>query len=111
MDFKTQLARWWTAEFGPGAALELADLNRAMEGLSAHQRIERAVELLPGNHVLTSSFGAQSAVMLHLVNAVIPGVPVVLLDTGYLFPETYSFINELTAPLKPNPTALPPHPS
>ncbi len=102
MDFKTQLARWWTAEFGPGAALELADLNRAMEGLSAHQRIEHALELLPGNHVLTSSFGAQSAVMLHLVNTVIPGVPVVLLDTGYLFPETYSFIDVLTERLKLN---------
>jgi phosphoadenosine phosphosulfate reductase len=52
--------------------------------------------------VLTSSFGAQSAVMLHLVNSVRPGVPVVLLDTGYLFPETYAFIDELTERLKLN---------
>jgi phosphoadenosine phosphosulfate reductase len=102
MDFKTHFARWWTSEFGPGAALELAGLNRAMEDLSARQRIERAVELLPGNHVLTSSFGAQSAVMLHLVNTVMPGVPVVLLDTGYLFPETYGFIDALTERLKLN---------
>ncbi len=102
MDLKTQLARWWTAECGPGAALELAGLNRAIEPLSARQRIERTLELLPGNHVLTSSFGAQSAVMLHLVNSVIPGVPVVLLDTGYLFPETYNFIDALTERLKLN---------
>ena len=40
--------------------------------------------------------------MLHLVNTIIPDVPVVLLDTGYLFPETYSFIDELTDRFKLN---------
>jgi len=102
MDMKALLSRLWATEFGPGIAPELAELNSAIEHLSAGQRIERAVELLPGGHVLTSSFGAQSAVMLHLVNTVIPGVPVVLLDTGYLFPETYCFIDELTERLKLN---------
>jgi len=99
---KAMLSRLWATEFGPGIAPELAELNRAIEHLPADQRIERALELLPGEHVLTSSFGAQSAVMLHLVNTVIPGVPVVLLDTGYLFPETYGFIDELTERLKLN---------
>jgi phosphoadenosine phosphosulfate reductase len=102
MDIKTKLSRWWATELAPRAAPELAELNRAIEHLPAGQRIERAAELLPGDHVLTSSFGAQSAVMLHLVNTVIPGVPVVLLDTGYLFPETYCFIDELTERLKLN---------
>lgn len=45
--------------------------------------------------VLSSSFGADSAVMLHLVTRVIPGIRVVLIDTGYLFPETYQFVEEL----------------
>jgi len=40
--------------------------------------------------------------MLHLVNEVIPKIPVVLIDTGYLFPETYRFIDELTERLKLN---------
>jgi phosphoadenosine phosphosulfate reductase len=102
MDIKARLSRLWATEFGPGIAPELAELNRAIEHLPASQRIERAFELLPGEHVVTSSFGAQSAVMLHLVNTVMPGVPVVLLDTGYLFPETYGFIDELTERLKLN---------
>jgi phosphoadenosine phosphosulfate reductase len=102
MNIKAQLARLWSNEFGPESAPELAELNRALEPLSADQRVERGLELLPGEHVLTSSFGAQSAVMLHLVNSVLPGVPVVLLDTGYLFPETYDFIDQLTARLKLN---------
>jgi phosphoadenosine phosphosulfate reductase len=102
MDFKAQLSRLWANEFSSGIAPELAELNRAIESLSPAQRIERALELLPGEHVLTSSFGAQSAVMLHLVSTVMPDVPVVLLDTGYLFPETYCFIDELTERLKLN---------
>lgn len=45
--------------------------------------------------ILTSSFGAESAVMLHLVSRVIPSIRVVFIDTGYLFPETYRFMEEL----------------
>ena len=102
MNIKAQLSRFWSSEFGPETTPDLAELNRAIAHCSAAQRVERALELLPGEHVLTSSFGAQSAVMLHLVNSVNPGVPVVLLDTGYLFPMTYRFIDELTERLKLN---------
>lgn len=45
--------------------------------------------------ILTSSFGGESAVMLHLVSRTIPSIRVVFIDTGYLFPETYRFVEEL----------------
>jgi phosphoadenosine phosphosulfate reductase len=48
---------------------------------------------------MTSSFGVQAAVMLHLVTQVHPGIPVVIVDTGYLFPETYQFMDALTSRL------------
>ncbi|MEJ0008612.1 MAG: phosphoadenylyl-sulfate reductase [Steroidobacteraceae bacterium] len=80
----------------------LATISQSFGALSARQRVEQALELLPGTHVLTSSFGAQAAVMLHLVNSVLPKIPVVLIDTGYLFPETYQFIDELTEKLDLN---------
>jgi phosphoadenosine phosphosulfate reductase len=47
--------------------------------------------------VATTSFGLQAAVMLHLLHQHAPGVPVVFLDTGYLFPETYRYAEELAA--------------
>lgn len=99
MASRSTLSEWLTrgGEFRGHGALE--KINRAVESLSAEQRVEQAAELLPGAQVLTSSFGAQSAVMLHLVNAVIPKIPVVLIDTGYLFQETYRFIDELTEKL------------
>jgi phosphoadenosine phosphosulfate reductase len=102
MWFKTTLQRWLTWEAAPIDGLVLASINRAFEALTAQRRVEQAVELLPEAHVLTSSFGAQSAVMLHLVSQVMPNIPVVLIDTGYLFPETYSFIDELTEKLRLN---------
>ena len=40
--------------------------------------------------------------MLHLVTRQKPDIPVVLIDTGYLFPETYRFIDEMTEALDLN---------
>lgn len=70
-------------------------VNPCLEQMSAAERVEWALAYLPGKPVLTSSFGAQSAVMLHLLTSRLPDIPVVLIDTGYLFPETYRFVDEL----------------
>jgi phosphoadenosine phosphosulfate reductase len=80
----------------------LANVNRQLETLSAAERIQWALEQLPGQQVLTSSFGIQSAVMLHLVSQIQPDIPVILIDTGYLFNETYQFIDRLQSQLKLN---------
>ena len=74
---------------------ELTGWNERFARLSAEERVREALALMPGTHVLSSSFGAQAAVSLHMVTAAAPGIPVVLLDTGYLFPETYAFVAEL----------------
>jgi phosphoadenosine phosphosulfate reductase len=99
MELRATLTRWLAGDDETAEARALARINKSLEALSAHQRVEKALEILPGAHVLTSSFGAQAAVMLHLVNEVVPGIPVVLIDTGYLFPETYRFIDDLTLKL------------
>jgi phosphoadenosine phosphosulfate reductase len=61
-----------------------------------------ALENMPGAFVLSSSFGIQAAVLLHMVTQQKPDTPVILTDTGYLFPETYRFIDELTEKLNLN---------
>lgn len=53
-----------------------------------------------GNLALVSSFGAESAVLLHMVAEVSPLIPVLFLDTGKLFPETLEYQSQLTARLK-----------
>jgi len=75
---------------------ELDALVARLRGLSAQDRVATALAELPGAWVMTSSFGAQAAVMLHLLTRQVPDIPVILLDTGYLFPETYQFVDQLT---------------
>ena len=69
--------------------------QKALANKSAEERVAWALDRLPGEHIVSSSFGAQSAVMLHLMSAQKADIPVVLIDTGYLFPETYRFIDEM----------------
>jgi len=82
--------------------LALEHCNAAFEKMDVIDRVRWSFENLPGKHIVTSSFGAQAAVSLHLLTRVQPDIPVILIDTGYLFPETYRFIDELTDRLQLN---------
>ncbi len=83
-----------TAPHAAGNGTELSAEH--LEQASAVDRIRWAHARFGRSLVLTTSFGVQSAVMLHLVTRVVPDIPVVFIDTGYLFPETYRFAHELT---------------
>lgn len=67
-----------------------------LEIASATERVAWAYQTFGEALVLTTSFGVQSAVMLHLVTRQIPDIPVIFVDTGYLFPSTYTFAAELS---------------
>jgi phosphoadenosine phosphosulfate reductase len=86
----------------PLAPEELAQLNEKLEQSPAPARVQWALDRYRPDIMLSTSFGAQAAVSLHLVTQLWPQIPVVLVDTGYLFPETYRFADELTARLKLN---------
>jgi phosphoadenosine phosphosulfate reductase len=80
-----------------GAGLEASALDARFGDRDAQALVELAVdELFPGRIALVSSFGAESAVLLHLLAEVDRSVPVVFLDTGKLFPETLAYRTELT---------------
>ncbi|MDX1727785.1 MAG: phosphoadenosine phosphosulfate reductase family protein, partial [Pseudoalteromonas tetraodonis] len=80
----------------------LADANGLLANMNAEQRVAWALEHLPDTAFLSSSFGIQAAVMLHLMTSQRPDIPVVLTDTGYLFPETYQFIDQMSERLSLN---------
>jgi phosphoadenosine phosphosulfate reductase len=80
----------------------IGEWNKSLEKQTAIVRAEWAMENLPGQFVLSSSFGIQSAVMLHLLTQVNSNIPVLITDTGHLFPETYQFIEQLTDRLNLN---------
>lgn len=77
------------------ASLRTPDINATLSSMTASERVRWALDNLPAPHVLSSSFGAQAAVMLHLLTREKPDIPVVVIDTGYLFAETYRFIEQL----------------
>jgi phosphoadenosine phosphosulfate reductase len=52
-----------------------------------------------GRIALVSSFGTESAILLHMISEIDPGTPVVFLDTGKLFPETLAYRDGLVARL------------
>ncbi len=75
--------------------LDLTRENERLQSASAQAVVEWARARFGDDLILSSSFGAESALMLHLVTRLIPRVRVVFIDTGYLFPETYRFAEEL----------------
>jgi phosphoadenosine phosphosulfate reductase len=89
------------AEFAGDAEAAQA-FNDYLASVDAATRVRWSLANLPGPFALSSSFGAQAAVSLHLVAAQDPGIPVILVDTGYLFPETYRFVEQLRKQLALN---------
>jgi len=73
-----------------------------IESLSAFERIKWADRKFGDDLVLSTSFGIQSAVMIHLATRVNPRIRVVFIDTGYLFNETYLYARELIQRFKLN---------
>ncbi len=76
-------------------SIDLDEVNARLEHADAEETIAWAADTFGAGLVMSSSFGSHSALMLHLATRVVPQIPVVFLDTGYLFPETYQFAEEL----------------
>ena len=68
------------------------DLNRQYRAMETEEMLQALLEDgKAGRIALVSSFGAESAVLLHLVARVDPGFPVLFLETGKHFPETLAY--------------------
>ena len=72
-----------------------ADLSADLAPLRAGERLARLHERFGPRLVASTSFGLQAAVMLDLISEHAPKIPVIFIDTGYLFPETYRYAEEL----------------
>jgi phosphoadenosine phosphosulfate reductase len=77
------------------APARLAQLQAAAQGRDAKGILELALREFPGKAALVSSFGSESAVLLHLLAGIDPNVPVLFLNTGKLFGETLRYRDRL----------------
>ncbi len=77
-------------------ALGIMALNGMFDEMDGVAVLRQAVEeLLPGDIAIVSSFGADSAVLLHMVAEVDPTLPVLFIETGKHFPETLAYVETL----------------
>jgi phosphoadenosine phosphosulfate reductase len=77
-----------------------ADLAAAYRDHDGHDLLEPMIrQVFAGRIAVVSSFGTESAVLLTMVAAIDPAVPVIFLDTGKHFEETLEYREELTAEL------------
>ena len=82
------------AEKSQALAARAASLDRALAGLSLAERLAAIREGLDGAIVFTASFGLEDQVILHHICDAGLDIDVVTLDTGRLFPETYTVWEE-----------------
>ena len=73
---------------------------------NATELIRRTLAEAPGPICVTSSFQADCMALVHLVTRQKADVAVLFLDTGYHFPETYAYRDEMAARLSLNLTNL-----
>ncbi len=83
----------------PLRQLGIMSLNGMFDEMDGVAVLRQAVEILAGDLAIVSSFGADSAVLLHMVAQVDPGLPVYFLETGKHFQETLDYVETLKAQL------------
>ena len=74
-------------------------LDARLRDVSPQTVLEAALELLGDRVALVSSFGAESAVLLHMAAQIDPDIPVLFLDTGMLFGQTLDYRQKLATEL------------
>ena len=79
--------------------IDAAALDARLRAAAPTAIIAAALDAFPGRVAAVSSFGTESAVLLHLISLVDPATPVLFLDTGHLFPETLAYRDALAARL------------
>ena len=86
------------SSLSPGAhgwELDAAAANAALTSLDPNGQLRWGLENFGESFALTTSFGIQSAVLLHMASRLGASVPVIWVDTGYLAPETYRYARQL----------------
>jgi phosphoadenosine phosphosulfate reductase len=72
------------------------ELDRALRDASPHEVVSAALQAIGRDHLaLVSSFGTESAALLKVMADVDPSIPVIFLDTGWLFEETLAYRDTL----------------
>lgn len=81
---------------------ERAEKNEAFERATPEEILAWAINTHRPRVGLSSSFGADSMALIHMAVRIDPEIPILFLDTGFLFPETIEYKNNLKKQFKLN---------
>ena len=76
-------------------SLAVDDLNARFEHGQPIDVVNWAIDTFTNDLVMSSSFGAESAMLIHMAIQRVPNIRIIMVDTGYLFPETHGFMADL----------------
>jgi len=82
--------------------LDAEEVNSRLECAQPQQIVRWAADRFGRDLVMTSSFGEQAAVLIHIATRLVPEIRIIFIDTGYLFPETHRFMEQLRLRLNLN---------
>src|SRR5215470_16945793 len=83
-------------------ATDLSELNAAFENAYPQDVLRWAAETYGDKLAVVTSFQPTGIVTLHMLSEIAPDTPVLTLDTGLLFPETYALMDDLEVRLRLN---------
>lgn len=76
-------------------AVRLKRINQTLASVHTDARIAHILNKYGSRALATTSFGTTSVLLLHMISRIKPDFPIHFVDTGYLFPETLEYRDEL----------------
>jgi phosphoadenosine phosphosulfate reductase len=75
--------------------MSTAEIAQTVDSLAPQEALDVLLTACSSKPCLTSSFQAEDMIVLHLLRERIPQIPVLFLDTGYHFPQTYAYRDQV----------------
>jgi len=80
-----------------GSSIDLEETNAQLEGCAPQEILAWATERFAPDVVLTCSFQHDGVVLAHMLSSIAPWVPIIFLETGFHFPQTLAYRDEIVA--------------
>ena len=77
------------------SSIDITATNVVLDTYEPKAVVDWAAKEFRDQLVMSSSFGAESALLIHMATRVLPNLRIIVVDTGYLFPQTHQFMEEL----------------
>lgn len=79
----------------PMKSVQVKKINKSLSAAHNDVRIAHILNKYRDEVLITTSFGTTSALLIHMISRIRPDHPIHFINTGYLFPETLEYKDQL----------------